>query len=201
MGYYIRILGRNSGYPALKDIRRAAEPAVLDVDEGVEDEWEALVLKHKAGEPIALIEKNLVLPGQLGADELQEFVGEVSHYKPASAAAWLENYLPSVKVIYAFQLLHGTDVDNGFEILHRVYALVWGHAGGILQADQEGFSNESGYTILWQFSDNVTGTWSVGILPPNGGWVNFEMDLGNHQHREAFLRGDVPAGVKLIPEQ
>jgi len=57
--------------------------------------------------------------------------------------------------------LHGTEVDNGFEIMHRVYASVWSLAGGILQADQEGFSNESGHTILWQFSDNVRGAWNV----------------------------------------
>jgi hypothetical protein len=174
---------------------------VLDADGGIEDKWEALILKHETGEPIAFIEKNLVLPGQLGADELQEFVSEVSHYKPTSAAAWLEKYLSSVKVIYSFQLLHGTEVDNGFEKMRRVYASLWGHAGGVLQADQEGFSNESGYTILWQFSDDVSGAWGVGILLPNGRWVNFEMDLGNPQHREAFWRGDVPTGVKLISEQ
>jgi len=200
MGYYIRILGRNSVSPPLKDLQRAADPALLEGDEGV-DEWEALILKHKAGEPIAFIEKNLVLPGQLGADELQEFVSEVSHYKPASAAAWLKEYFASVKVIYSFQLLHGTDVNNGFETMRRVYASVWGHAGGILQADEEGFSNEGGYTILWQFSDDVSGPWNVGILSPNGRWANFEMELENPRHREAFWRGEVPDGVKLISEQ
>jgi len=47
MGYYIRILGKNSESPPLKDLRRASEPAVLDCDEGVEDKWEALILRHK----------------------------------------------------------------------------------------------------------------------------------------------------------
>jgi len=188
MGYYIRVLGKNSVSPPLKELQRAAEPAVLDGDDGAGDKWEALILKHRSGEPIAFIEKNLVLPGQLGADELQEFVSEVSHYKPASAAAWLKEYLPYVKVIYSFQLLHGTEVDNGFEVMHRVYASV------------EGFSNENGYTILWQFSDGVRGEWNVGVLGSNGHWVNFEMDLGNHEHRKAFWRGEVPVGIKPIRE-
>jgi hypothetical protein len=63
-----------------------------------------------------------------------------------------------VKVIYAFQLLNGTDVEDGWARLHSLYNAVWEHAGGILQSDGEGFSNEEGYTILWQFSD---GNWRV----------------------------------------
>ena len=150
---------------------------------------EALILKHKGGEPIAFLEKNLVLPGQLGADELQEFVSEVSHYKPSSAAAWLKEYLSLVKVIYSFQLLHGTEVDNGYEIMRRVYSSVWGHAGGILQADQEGFTNESGYTILWQFSERVSGAWNVGILPPNGPLGKFRDGPWKSRAREKHSGG------------
>jgi hypothetical protein len=200
MGYYIRILGRNLTTPPLKDLQQAAEPAVLEGDEGAEDEWEALILKHRAGEPIAFIERNPVIPGELGAEELQEFIADVSQCQPASAAAWLNQYLPSVKVIYSFQLLHGTEVDNGFKLMHGVYTALWRHAGGILQADMEGFSNENGYTILWQFSDDVSGAWKVGVLGSDGHWVNFEMDLANRRHREAFWRGEVPVGAKLISE-
>jgi hypothetical protein len=82
--------------------------------------------------------------------------------------------------------------------MSQVYQAVWRHAGGILQADMEAFSNESGYTILWQFPEPVSGAWKVGVLRSDGHWVNFEMDLGNHRQREAFLRGGVPAGAKII---
>jgi hypothetical protein len=54
----------------------------------------------------------------------------------------LQQYLPSVKVIYAFQFLNGTDVEDGWTPLHRVYNAVWERAGGILQSEGEGFSNE-----------------------------------------------------------
>jgi hypothetical protein len=199
MGYYIRILGKNLSAPPLEELRHEADPALLETDEGVVgDEWVALTLKHKSGAPIALIEKNPVVEGKLGFDELQEFVDEVSYYKPDSAVAWLHDYLLGVKVIYAFQLLSGTDVDDGFTRMHQVYEAIWKRAGGILQADQEGFSNESGNTILWQFNDNVTGQWNAGVLAPNGKWINFEMDLGNQEHREAFRRGEVPTGAKLV---
>lgn len=100
-------------------------------------------------------------------------------------------------MIYAFRLLSGTDVNDGWSRLHSVYNAVWQAAGGILQSDGEGFSNEAGYTILWQFSEAATGSWNVGVLS-DGRWVNFEIDLGNSEHREAFLQGKVPAGVRLL---
>src|SRR5262249_31474507 len=100
--------------------------------------------------------------------------------------------------IYAFQLLSGTDVNDGWAALHRVYGTVWNAAGGILQADGEGFSNRDGYTILWQFGENASGTWNVGLLEESGGWLHFEIDLGNPSHKEAFLRGKKPDGVKLL---
>ena len=181
----------------LDQLRETAKPAILSISEGDGDTCEQLTLSHKSGQEIAIVEKNPVVEGQLGADELQEFIGEVSHCKPEAAVAWLQHYLPSVKVIYAFQLLDGTDVNDGWTPLHRLHGTVWKHAGGILQADGEGFSDEDGYTILWQFSDRATGEWNMGVLN-EGRWVHFEMDLGNAQHREAFLSGQVPDGAKVL---
>ena len=197
MGYYIRVLGTSPANVPLQRLRECASPAVIEVDEGTSEEWEQLVLKHESGPEIALIEKNPVVETQLGAEELREFLDEVPLHRPASAAVWLQNYLPTVKVIYAFQLLNGTDVNDGWTALHRVYDTVWKFAGGLLQADGEGFSNEDGYTILWQFGAAVTGTWNVGVLV-DGHWANFEIDLGNEQHREAFWQGQVPVGVRLL---
>jgi hypothetical protein len=122
MGYYIRILGTSLTIPPLAELRTAVHPAVLEND-GVGDEWDSLVLKHESGTEIAVVERNIVKGNELGAEEIEEFINEVQHYKPDSAAAWLRNYLPSVKVVYAFQLLDGTDVDNGFDRMHAAYGL------------------------------------------------------------------------------
>jgi hypothetical protein len=196
MGYYIRVLGTNLGSIPMHELREAAQLAVLHV-EGDDSTWEQLTLAHKSGRGIAVVEKNAVVEGQLAADELREFSEEVPLYKPESAVAWLQQYLATVKVIYAFQLLNGTDVDDGWTPLHHLYRAVWKHAGGILQADGEGFSNEAGSTILWQFGEEVTGKWNMGVIK-NGSWLDFEMDLGNDQHRKAFWSGELPDGVKLI---
>lgn len=64
----------------------------------------------------------------------------------------------------------------------RVQSAIWSVSGGILQADAEAFSNEDGYHIHWQFSDDATG----------------EMDLGEPSHRGSFWRGEVPQGVGTI---
>ena len=196
MPYYIRVLGRNLDNIPLEELRQVSQPAVLHSEKDG-DAWEQLILAHKSGQEIAIIEKNPVLEGLLGAEELQEFTDEIPDYKPESAATWLQEYLPSVKVIYAFQLLSGTDVEDGWTPLHRLHNAVWEHAGGILQSDGEGFSDEAGYTILWQFSDRVTGKWNMGAFK-DGRWIHFEMDLGNKHHREAFLNGQVPDGAKII---
>jgi hypothetical protein len=196
MGYYIRVLGRKLDNIPIHELREAAQPAVLHV-EGNDSAWEQLTLAHGNGRGIAVVEKNPVIEGQLGADELQEFIEEVRHYKPESASTWLQQYLPTVKVIYAFQLLSGTDEDDGWTPLHRLHSAVWKHAGGILQADGEGFCDETGFTILWQFGEGVTGRWNMGVIR-NGSWLHFEMDLGNEQHRRAFWSGEVPDGVTLI---
>jgi hypothetical protein len=196
MGYRIRVLGTSDALISLEDIKLAALPAVIEGEGG--DGWETLVLKHAQGDAIAFIEKNPVVAGELGAEEIKEFEEEVVAYKPDSAAAWLRDYFTKVKVIYAFQLLSGTEIYDGFSRLHAVYGAIWNVGGGILQADGEGFSNEDGCTILWQFSDEVEGKWNCGVLVADGKWKNFVMDLSSESQREAFWRGELPAGVEMF---
>jgi hypothetical protein len=197
MGYYIRVLGTELDTPALDQMREAALPALVETTQGSGNGWTEIVLKHASGEEIALIERNQT-EGGLGAEELAEFVEEVEAYKPTNAVHWLKSYLPRVKVIYAFQVLSGTETEDGWARLHAVHAYIWNRAKGLLQADGEGFSNEDGYTILWQFGANVSGNWNLAILTDNGTWTSFEMDLGNLAQRDAFQRGEVPSGSKVV---
>src|SRR5512135_3082541 len=68
---------------------------------------------------------------------------------------------------------------------------LWERGDAIIQADGEGFTNEEGYHIVWQFADHVSGPWKMGVLQ-DGVWQHFTMDLGDPDHRSAFLRGAVP---------
>jgi hypothetical protein len=107
-----------------------------------EDQWEAAVLAHSDGREFAAVERNPVTPGALGADELAEMIEEVSGAEPASAVAWLREYLSSVKTIYAFQVLSAADEGDGWAAIRAAMSACQDVGGGITQADGEGFSNE-----------------------------------------------------------
>lgn len=83
------------------------------------------------------------------------------------------------------------------EDLTPVREALWNRLGGIFQADYEGFSNEEGYGILWQFSDRASGTWWMALLAEDGSWLRFQVDLANRGHRAAFLAGEPPLGVAV----
>jgi hypothetical protein len=200
MGYYTRILtptARVLSVDKLRAILNAEGLTVsLDIEDGTPEDWTRLVLAHESGPEIAALERNPVGPGTLEQEE--EFLEEIADCKPASAAILLSDYLRKVKMIYAFQWLHGTDVKNGQEILGSLMIGVHKTVGGVLQADGEGFSDdEQGDHILWQFSDAVKGPWRMAVLRDRK-WARFEMRLDNRKHREAFLRDEVPAGVKVL---
>jgi hypothetical protein len=150
------------------------------------------------GEALAQIERNPVIDGELGQDELNEFREIIQDYKPSSAVKWLTNYFDTVKVIYAFQLLNAAFDNNNFEVISCIKTKIWNRTKGILQADNEGFSNEDGYHILWQFSDNVTGDWSCAVLNSSSSWTNFIIDLGDKTQREEFQNGSVPKNSKRL---
>jgi hypothetical protein len=201
MGYRIRVLGTEPEQPSLSyllnNLRESTSHAVLKIETGVDESWEQLLLAHPNGPEIALIECNLVTSNELGQEELEEFILEVAHYQPASAAQWLKVYLSRIKVIYALQLLSGTDVGYGWNAVHAVQGAIWRKSGGILQADSEGFTNEDGHHILWQFCTTATGKWNMAVLEQEK-WIAFEMDLADLDQRKAFMEGRVPPHAQVL---
>lgn len=173
--------------------------ATLTVESGDEEEWTQLSLAHKDGNEIANIERDAMSSNTLVSEEIEAFREEITACKPASAAAWLAEYLPTIKTIYALQVLNGTKEGNGWDILGSAQDSIFNQVGGIIQADGEGFSDEEGFHILWQFSNSVKGLWWMSVLK-DGEWLRFQMDLGNKKHRAAFLRGEVPDGVEITDD-
>lgn len=201
MPYYVRVLSTSANNVPLSELRSVIErenlEATLSAEEDPDEDWTQLLLCHTDGREIALIERNLVAEGSLGAEELAEFADVVAECKPANAARWLLDYFPRVRCIYAFQVLSGTDYKNGWDILDAVKSHIWSTAPSIVQADNEGFSNEEGYHILWQFNDSVDGTSWMAVMK-EGQWISFEMDLGDHKQRKSFFKGQIPKGAKLV---
>lgn len=201
MGYYIRVLALNDepiSIHEIKDLLSGTDLLMnIEVENGDTVQWNQIILKHDEELSVAIIERNPTNK-ELGKKEIQEFIEEIEDYKPHSAVKWLKSFLPKVKVIYAFQILDGAEKRKGWEVLREVQGLIWNKLGGIFQADGEGFSNEDGYHILWQFSETVSGPWNMAVKGTFGGWTAFTMDLGDEEQRKAFCNGKVPKGSKKI---
>lgn len=199
MGYYVRVLGTTNPDLSVQEVKNALASAALKstvtLVDGTETAWAALEIGDAKGDVFAVIERNMVVDGELGQEELDEFIESLEGAKPESAAKWLKGFFPRVKVIYAFQLLSAAMDDKNYPTVATIREFIWNKVGGILQADGEGFSNEDAYHILWEFSDTVTGEWHMAVLGGSGQWTRFAMDLGNREHRAAFLAGKIPSGV------
>jgi hypothetical protein len=202
MGYYIRVLGKTNPTITVDMLTDALKKenlkASIKVDDGTPDNWNQLLVKDKDDRNLFLIEKNEVIDGELGQKEIEEFKEEIVDCKPTSATKWLLDYLERVKVIYAFQILSTVNNDESWSIVGELKTKLWSETEGILQADNEGFSNENGYHILWQFNDSVTGSWYMAVIDSSDKFVNFKMDLGDKKQRRDFLDGRVPQGAELV---
>lgn len=201
MGYYTRILSKHEDFPSLEELSEflAAEHSSvkLTIEEGDEEQWETLLLSGHGEIEIALLERNPVSEGSLGRDEIAEFIEETADCKPESGVAWLHEFLAETKTIYAFQHLVGSETEEGLAALHALRTFLWQRGDSIIQADMEGFTNEDGYHIVWQFSDAVSGAWNMAVLQDDT-WHHFQMDLGDPDQREAFFRGEVPPDASQV---
>ncbi len=203
MGYYIRVLGSQDPDIHINELIQSLAAdgltAKLEFDTTEQaDKWTMLDILNADGEALAQLERNPVIEGEIGQEELEEFKEDIQDYKPTSAVKWLTSYFEKVKVIYAFQMLNSAFEDGNFEIISNIKTKIWNKTKGILQADNEGFSNEDGYHILWQFSDTVTGDWSCAVRNWLGKWDKFIMDLGDPTQRQEFQEGKVPKKAKRL---
>jgi hypothetical protein len=190
VSYYLRVLGLENKSLNYKEILNSSKLiGNVSIDNQDMDNWKSISIRNKKGKDVAIVEKNIVEIDSLGQDEIDEFLEEILDYKPDSAVKWLTDYLRRIKVIYAINVLDAAYIDDNWDIISSLQQIIWNHTGGILQADNEGFSNEDGFHILWQFDENVTGDWNMAILNENGTWENFTMDLGNSEHRKHFKKG------------
>ncbi len=197
MAYYIRVLGLQDIDIHLDELSAALKTAGLkaafELGESCEPhKWSMLEVKAEHGARLVQIERNRVMPGKLAQQELDEFREIIREHQPLSAVQWLDNYIGRITVVYAFRILDAALFDDNFEIVSAVKTEIWGRTGGLLQNDQEGFSNDNGDHILWQFPDDVTGDKYCAVLDDKGSWQRFRMDLGDPFQRMAFWAGEVP---------
>jgi hypothetical protein len=202
LGYYTRVLSKDEAFPAFEELAEligTQHPGFrLSIESGDDEEWESLLLSSVDEVEVAVVERNPVFDGSTGQDEIADFLEETQNCKPETGVQWLAEFLEEVKTVYAFQHLQGADTEEGGNALHALRSALWERGDAILQADNEGFTNEEGFHIVWQFSDSVSGPWNMGVLQ-DATWHHFKMDLGDPDHREAFLNGEVPEDLSVLP--
>ena len=200
MAYFTRVLSKHETVPelqSLEDLLLREHPGCrLEMEETDENgDWSSLLLSTLDGIEVAVLERKPVSNGSAGQDEIADLIEEMHGAQPKQARQWLEEYLAEIQTVYAFQHLQGSEFAEGMAALHGLRHLLFERGESILQADNEGFTNEEGYHILWQFADSVSGSWSMAVLQDDA-WRNFSMDLGDPEHREAFWAGEVPTDLE-----
>jgi hypothetical protein len=202
MPYYTRVLTKQDDFLSVEELAqfvRSEHPEYkLTLEEGTEEEWESLLLSGDDEVEVAVLERSPVFDGSVGQDEIADFIIDLQDCKPDSGVDWLAEYLGEVKTIYAFQHLQGAETVDGSNALHALRSHLWERGDAILQADGEGFTNEDGFHIVWQFSDSISGPWNMGVYKDDI-WFHFKMDLGDPDHRAAFLAGEVPEDLSAVP--
>ena len=203
MSYFIRILGTRDPDIHLDEILEALEDEGLTARFGIveserPEKWTSFELMNEDEEVLAEVERNPIVEGEFGKEELDEFRESILTFQPLSSAEWLKSFFDRVKVIYAFELLSEGVEEENYPIVTTTQSCIWQKVQGILQADGEGFSNEEGYHILWQFADDVEGPWNCAVLNGAGQWENFTMELSNKAQQEAFMAGTVPEGATRL---
>ena len=195
MPYSTRVLSQEEDFPSFEDlaafVRDGHPDCKLTLESGDAQDWESLLLATTDEVEIAVLERNPVDDGSTGQDEIADLLEDMQDCKPESSVQWLDGFLSEVKTVYTFQHLQGAETVDGGNALHALRSHLWERGDAILQADGEGFTNEEGYHILWQFSDDVSGPWNMGVYKDDL-WHHFKMDLGDPGHRTAFLAGEVP---------
>lgn len=200
MGYYIDVLTPSQERLSIEEVRIEAKKYLPDceviLNEGTEQAWEELIVRINEDDPVCTIGCTPFTKGETDDSDLGWVLWNIEDCEPASAVQWLRKYVPSINTMYRFRFLsrafNGT--DNGL-----TGALIrWIHdkRGGIIRADNEGYTNEDGHHILWQFSDRASGRWECAVLRDDGSWDSFIMDLGNQDHRAEFKAARVPDGAE-----
>ena len=160
-------------------------------------DWDQLAIQDAGSRELALLSRRETGGGTAGRGQMDRLAAEIRRCRPRSGAEWLARYLKRVKAVYTLQVADPAMGEQGWRVVTELQREIYETAGGVLQEDGTGFTNDLGYCILWQFPEGAGGRWPCAIRRL-GQWTAFTMDLGNAGHRKAFLAGRVPPGADLL---
>jgi hypothetical protein len=193
MSYFLRLYAKSAERVTIQDLLTALPDATgwqIEVTGGSMETWSSLLVSTTQATPLFEVERNAAGEDGLFEEERQEFYEDLEGAKPASGAAWVTKYLGGACAVYSARYLAAAfDLADDLPGPNTLLWAIAGRIGGILQADGEGFSNEEGATVVWQFHDSVEGPRVVAVLGGDGQWLSQRIELSDRAHREAFFNG------------
>jgi hypothetical protein len=203
-------------------LQKAMIDCEIESEEGEEDfpgSWSTLTLFLDNGEPVIEIEKYGLAEGNFTSaiqDTVRMLLDDKKPVKPASAVKWLCQFMSRVRVLYEFRPMPAVKTEAGWELFNEVWTNMRGILRGIVHLEDEGFTNEQGAQITWEYPDeNDAGTGSdaalhgtiaqaatdkiadeklkVAVLDKNGqDWIEYLINLANQEQRALFMAGEAP---------
>ena len=145
------------------------------------------------------IERNPVGPNTLGAEEVAEFIDSLDSGGPPSAVRWLNDYLETIRAIYAIRLYPQAIIGHpeAEDAVYAVRSALREAVGGIGQWDGHGFTNQDDRLIWCDPSMDLHGITEAALLDEStGDWIPLELNLEDPEELSAFLRGELPKRFK-----
>lgn len=195
MSYDIRLFSQSIHAVSVLQLQSALDDCRFEVLNGDDAVWTELLVTSLYGDEICIVER---ASGRLMTKEIDRLRRDLDDCYPRSAALWADSYISSSRVLYgccylSFGLSPVYAVAPG-SVMWAIQSIA---GSGIIHAEGQGFSNEDGYQITWEFSDRASGPRQMAVLA-GGRWLAFEMDLSDDQQRAAFRAGARPIGLDLL---
>lgn len=196
MSYDIRLFSQSTHAVSVLQLQSALDDCRFEVLDGDDAVWTQLLVTSLHGDDICIVDR---ASRRLMTRELAQLRDDLDACSPRSAALWANIYISSARVLYGCRYLSFGSSPMFASVPGGVMWAIQSIAGsGIIHAEGQGFSNEDGYQITWEFSDRVDGPRQMAVLGAGGRWEPFEMDLADDQQRAAFRAGSRPPGVELL---
>jgi hypothetical protein len=139
MGYYLRVFCTSEKLPALRDVFgwSASEGIELQAPSADLDarDWDQAEIIYKADKQPFVAERNT---DELLREEVEEFIEFLEDVDDSPERDRVINHLRQSRAVVATQLLGDID-DDGYTAVGTFLSFFADHAGGLIQADGEGF--------------------------------------------------------------
>jgi len=199
---YLRIMTVTDREIPLIDLQKAARHgAIWSIDLPSNDGNYLVVgpVVNQTEEVWATIERNLVGPGTLGAEEVAEFMDTLDQGGPPSAGRWLTDYLESVRAIYAIRIYPDAMKDDpkAFETVYELRTALHRIIGGIGRWGELGYTNDQDRLIWCRRDRNVSGMTAASMLDEfSGRWIEIEVNLDDPTEFQAFQNEEILSIMK-----